>query len=151
MPREAPRHESTREIRQRLAAGEQLFPFTVRFRAERSQVPDAPAHSGAVPNQTAARVIARDYLQTLPQYTPTDPFPIYLRNGFRTLDAYVNAHFWSPSGGGLIGSRMDYTLIVPIFNPATNFVLHNLMPASGTGQLVRSRLDENNANLFWNQ
>ena len=158
IPEAAPRHKTSREIHRRLAAGDPLFNFKIEFRNERTQAPDAIPFPGAQPAQPAARAAALAHLQTLPGYQPPpgNPYPVYERNGFASLQAFVDGHTWTRtevSGvPGLVGARREYTLLVPIFDPATNLVLHNLTPGNRTGPpAARVGLDENDARLFWNQ
>ena len=158
MPARAPVHKTTKQIRFRLSATDPFFNFQTEFRAEQLVTPDAVPYSGPALAQPAARQRALNHLQTLPRYQPppTNPYPVYQRNGFDSLQAYVNAHTWTStqvSGvSALIGTRREYTLLVPIFNPANNLLLHNLMPGNGTGPPApRVGLNEMDANLFWNQ
>jgi hypothetical protein len=158
MPAHAPVHKTTKQIRFRLTATDPLFNFQTEFRAEQLVTPDAVPYSGPPLAQPAARQRALNHLRTLPRYqpSPTNPYPIYQRNGFDSLQAYVNGHTWTStqvSGvSALIGTRREYTLLVPIFNPANNLLLHNLMPGNGTGPPgPRVGLNEMDATLFWNQ
>jgi hypothetical protein len=165
VPLGRPKDGSTRQVRFRLAAGEPLSGFKTELLIERIDVPHAIPFSGTQPNQAIARTRARDHLQTLEEYQADYPpgrpagvaaYPAYARNGFSTLTEYVDAHQWTlgeVSGhSALIGSRMEYTLKVPIFDPATNLILHNLVPTNQTGPSEPPPgIDEMNAALFWNQ
>lgn len=158
IPTGAPAHKSTKDIRFRLAAGEPLFNFKTEFRAERSVTPDAVPYDGPRLEQPAARQRALAHLQTLPGYQdpPGNPYPIWMRNGFHSLQAFVEGYTWTSTQvqgvDALLGARWEYTLLVPIFNPANNLLLHNLTPANVAGPPApRTGLDETNPSLFWNQ
>ncbi len=164
VPKKAPKNKSTRRLRLRLNAGFRLFSFGTQFRSERIDAPNAIPYNGQQPSHEKAVNLARTYLATLPEYQENwpagrpagvDSYPTYLRNGFNNLADFVNAHHWQKGQVGgqnaLVGSRMEYTLIVPIFDPATNLVMHNLVPTSAGPIVAWTGIDETDPALFWNQ
>jgi hypothetical protein len=158
MPKKAPAHKTRKSFRFDLATAKSRVNLNTEFRAERTVTPDAVPYSGPRLQQPAARAKALAHLKTLPGYQPsaTNPYPIYSRNGFDDLDSFVNGHTWTSTQvkgqDALLGARMEYTLLVPLFDPATGRLLHNLMPDDGVGPPdPHTGLDETNSNLFWNQ
>lgn len=164
VPRKAPRHKTTKPLELRLSVGFPRFNFDTEFRSERIDAPNAIPYSGQKPNHAQAVNLARTHLATLPEYQAdyppgrpagVDPYPTYLRNGFSNLDDFVDAHHWKLGQVGgqsaLIGSRMEYTLIVAIFDPATDLVIHNRVPISAGPIRASTGINETNSDLFWNQ
>jgi hypothetical protein len=82
----------------------------------------------------------RNFISGLADFQESHPFPIYAREGFSSLDDFLDGHRWSYKWRKkkelrCVGSRRVYTVIVPIVDPATQHLLFNLFPASAASGL----------------
>jgi hypothetical protein len=82
----------------------------------------------------------RNYISGLPAFQEDHAFPIYEREGFSSLEDFIDGHhwrykWWKKKELRVVGSRRVYTVIVPIVDPATQHLLFNLFPANAASGL----------------
>ena len=72
-----------------------------------------------------------------PRFKATHDWPMFVRAGYASLDAYMDGHLWyfGKGNGGptTIGRRYEYTVLFPIPDAAGNLVF-NFYPGPGTTQ-----------------
>jgi hypothetical protein len=108
---------------------------------------------GDGPKNSAPAATRRDFVKQAllkdSRYTPSHPYPVYRRFGFATLDDMMKDLDWvDKSGDGdWTGSRIGYTITVPITDPANpKRLICNHYPPGGAAPHVG--MSDSNDRLF---
>lgn len=115
------------------------IPALQEFRSRTNQFVYTIAFPSAadVPANRAAREAARDQsLNNNPRFDANHDFPEYQRWGYRSVADFIQGYNWNFGRNGrrlvCTGERHEYTVIVPILDPATGNIIFNFYPNAGS-------------------
>ena len=91
-------------------------------------------------NRAERELFFQNFISGLSAFQESHPFPIYAREGFSSLNDFIDGHrwgykWWKKKELRCVGTRRVYTVIVPIVDPATQHLLFNLFPANAASGL----------------
>jgi hypothetical protein len=96
----------------------------------------------------------RQRLANLDTFKPGWGFPTYEQYSYRSFDAFIEGFAWEPPAAGADpamwkGSRHEYTVIIPVTQPASGKLIYNFFPSPGSTEKARHELREIDRTLFY--
>jgi hypothetical protein len=130
------------------------IPTTLEFRVEPTEFPTFIKSSATT--DAARKADLQAELATRARFKSSHPFPRYKELGYSSLANFLNGYTWkfTPSGSDLhcLGSRIIYTSVIPILDPADSLkgnLIFNFYPNSGSSiPAITTTLQENDAKFF---
>lgn len=92
-------------------------------------------------------------LSRLPIFSPSHPFPKYIRLGYKSMEEFMDGWTWnftwdaSSKQLSFTATRYVYTVRVPITDPTTNRMLVNFFPSGSKASFI-TQLNEDDTRLF---
>jgi hypothetical protein len=110
-------------------------------------------NAGSVPSGAAARQAAFESLINAdPEFDSNHPYPIYVRMGYATLADFYAGYTWKHERVKNVltttGSRVEYTILLPIVDMASGNLVFNFHPKAGKPYAPITQLAETDPLYF---
>ncbi|MBI3897487.1 MAG: hypothetical protein HY308_04220 [Gammaproteobacteria bacterium] len=120
------------------------------FRVTNRTFLDQPGSVSVTPDPSSydarKRAVRDDMVANEPRYQSSHAFPEYVRYGHATIDEFMDSWTWSfsyDSSQQLLSynaTRVEYTVLQPIVDPANNELFLNYYPSASSGSVIERLL-----------
>lgn len=92
-------------------------------------------NAGSVPPVAGRQAAFETSINAAAEFDSTHPFPMYQRLGYADIPDFIAGYKWQhdkvKNQLKTHGTRVEYTILLPIVDPATGFLVHNFHPIAG--------------------